>query len=738
MSTKIKKSNQSRTLFRAQVIAAAAVATVLSSSYGLADITLNNGSLSFTVRSDNGAIKSAIFGGKDFFNPGTPVSNWGLQAGVDTSTFALNSTVGGIGTPVTVSGSGSSATVAGTFALGGVNFGFTRRYDLIAGQNAVRVTTAFTNNAATSQTLSYFDTFDPDQDDPASYYTFNDVYTSGSTRLARGSASSNGTAGGTPALSFVIGTNDASATLAAGSPFALDSGTTLNSFFASPFDGNGAFVDAGVHVGLQKSLAAGGSYTFATSFAFGVDPASANAAAIASLAGGGGNWLNATNVNNAWSTASNWGGGSAPTSADDAIFNLASTYAINVATPATANAVVVNAGDVTLNLTGQTLALASRINIDAASEPKLTINGGTVTINNGQRISVGQATKGEFVAQGGATITAQHLILGDDSSAAYGKATITGPGTNVTLTGQINAGDSGSGDLYVNNGAQLTATEQTDAGVTSGQRGYVVVGGGANASSLTTGKFVAGGYYNTTTSAYVDGGTGEIYVLPGGTISATETNVLNDLSIINLQGGTLKTTTLNLGNTASRLNWTAGTLSIGGTNSFLGSSLGVPNGGTLMGTGWARTVVNVASGGHMSPGDGVGKISVGTNGSAGVSLAAGSMLDIELAGTASNTFDVLNVFGAVTLGGDLNLALLGGLSPAMGDSWTIITNDATDAITGRFANTLTVDATHGLLYSGGLTYGLDYAGGTGNDLVLSVVPEPSSLAGSPRPRCRSS
>jgi hypothetical protein len=53
-----------------------------------------------------------------------------------------------------------------------------------------------------------------------------------------------------------------------------------------------------------------------------------------------------------------------------------------------------------------------------------------------------------------------------------------------------------------------------------------------------------------------------------------------------------------------------------------------------------------------------------------------------------------------------------------------VNNDSTDAVTGQFAQVSSVT-------SGGYTFSINYAAGTGNDIVLEVtaVPEPSTRIG---------
>jgi hypothetical protein len=58
--------------------------------------------------------------------------------------------------------------------------------------------------------------------------------------------------------------------------------------------------------------------------------------------------------------------------------------------------------------------------------------------------------------------------------------------------------------------------------------------------------------------------------------------------------------------------------------------------------------------------------------------------------------------------------------------FTLINNDGTDAISGKFSNASTNGS---IITSGGFSFYVNYDGGTGNDLVLTAVPEPSTWIG---------
>ena len=76
------------------------------------------------------------------------------------------------------------------------------------------------------------------------------------------------------------------------------------------------------------------------------------------------------------------------------------------------------------------------------------------------------------------------------------------------------------------------------------------------------------------------------------------------------------------------------------------------------------------------------------------------------------------VTGTVTLAdATLTLALIGSFDPVNGTTFTIIANDDSDAVIGTFAG-----LAEGAAFSlGGNSYVITYAGGDGNDVVLTVA-----------------
>jgi hypothetical protein len=94
-------------------------------------------------------------------------------------------------------------------------------------------------------------------------------------------------------------------------------------------------------------------------------------------------------------------------------------------------------------------------------------------------------------------------------------------------------------------------------------------------------------------------------------------------------------------------------------------------------------------------------------------------------------FTTLGLTGTLTLGAssDLVLILASGFTP--GSSFTLVGNDAAEAISGSFATINGSAFGVGNSFSltndmGTFNYQLSYTGGTGNDLLMQVVPEPAT------------
>lgn len=147
--------------------------------------------------------------------------------------------------------------------------------------------------------------------------------------------------------------------------------------------------------------------------------------------------------------------------------------------------------------------------------------------------------------------------------------------------------------------------------------------------------------------------------------------------------------------------WTAGN----------GSSL-LWSGQTLSGIGSVSTALTAFSGAAISPGNnGIGILTLNN----GLTLDTGATLLVSLSGTnAGTSYNQLNVQGAVAI---LNatLAMTLGYTPVLGDSFIIIHNAGGSAVSGTF-NGL---AEGSFFTNSGISFRITYAGGDGNDVVIT-------------------
>lgn len=146
-------------------------------------------------------------------------------------------------------------------------------------------------------------------------------------------------------------------------------------------------------------------------------------------------------------------------------------------------------------------------------------------------------------------------------------------------------------------------------------------------------------------------------------------------------------------------------------------SITVFDGGTLKGTGTVGSLV-LNDGAVLAPG-----LSPGCLTSGNLQFDTGSTYQFEVGGTTACTeYDQTVVTGTVSLGdGTLSVIRFNDFKPAANQTYTIISNDASDAVTGTFSGlaegaTFTVD---------GYVFKISYVGGDGNDVVLTVQSVPS-------------
>ncbi|HEX8914610.1 MAG TPA: PEP-CTERM sorting domain-containing protein, partial [Humisphaera sp.] len=276
----------------------------------------------------------------------------------------------------------------------------------------------------------------------------------------------------------------------------------------------------------------------------------------------------------------------------------------------------------------------------------------------------------------------------------------TDPTKYVAPDNTVDVGDGSGNALFVSG---LASAVIIDSG------GQLVIGGVSDATipiTLGTANTATG----TGTLSFAARATLTNHTLSNVKVSAASSGTL-DVGANNVVS--LVTATVPSGSTLNKSG--AGTLTLTGAHPNVVGSV-IAQQGTVNGGGSIAGPLRANANAVVAPGVGVGRLTTG-----GLTLDPLAVLQVEMSGTAAATgYDQVAVNGSVSLAGSvLQISLLSGFAPTTG-TFTIIDNDGTDAVVGQFAqSTYTV---------GGTVFSVNYAGGTGNDVVLTAAPVPEPTA----------
>jgi T5SS/PEP-CTERM-associated repeat protein len=362
----------------------------------------------------------------------------------------------------------------------------------------------------------------------------------------------------------------------------------------------------------------------------------------------------------------------------------------------------------------------------------LVVNGGTLTagdlaINAGLTIgSFGTVTGSTVDLASGTTVQIEDFgTLGASSYIVNNGGTIRLGGPNAKVTG-----------FLANNFGVLQGTGVLAGGMNIGTGATVRLGSGEHVTvdgfgPTSSGRIeLTGGtieYRNILTNlgnGFISG-RGEFR---GGTSSPGSTG-LSNLGVMAFSGGPMDIRGDVINGASGVIAVAGGTVltfyddvihngqiqtNVGSRTVFFGSQSGS---GSFTGPGM------VEYNGDLRPGNSPGQIVY----EGGVEFSSMAALVAELGGTAPGTeYDRLTVFGSIALDQPtLEVDLINGFLPNIGQSFTLIENRAAQDIGGSFANV----ADGGLLSVGDITFQASYFGGNGRDFTLTVVtvPEPGTL-----------
>jgi outer membrane autotransporter protein len=405
------------------------------------------------------------------------------------------------------------------------------------------------------------------------------------------------------------------------------------------------------------------------------------------------------------------------------------------------------------------------------------------TISNGQTLFVPQILNdneaGIIEDNGTLSVSSDHgVILDGNNTTLQLDGTIESTGNNVAFY----ARDQTTSKIVIHDGGLITSSAFATAWSTDGANSFLIdnagtiqnegTGGAANAvlqiygelinretgkiSSNKIGVYIDGFFVDdpstaistinnmgiieslgTTSAIHSNGVGGKVHVVNSGVIRTTGTTAISFLDaddLLEIQAGSIitgivdggdDTDTLRFGGTGD-ISFDLSTIGVDyinfenfevreGTTSFSGTtseSFTVQDTASLKGTGtFGGLTFN--SGSFLKPGNSIGTINTGS-----LTLNAGSTLEIEVGNTSGDS-DKIIVTGAVDVTGS-NLQVKENFTTYTGSdlTYTIIENDGVDAVTGTF-DTITNDLAF-------MSASVDYAGDTGNDIVLILSGSGSS------------
>ena len=298
--------------------------------------------------------------------------------------------------------------------------------------------------------------------------------------------------------------------------------------------------------------------------------------------------------------------------------------------------------------------------------------------NNSERLVVGRSGNGTLNVEADGIVSNTLGFIGRYASST-GVVTVIGPGSQWNNSSTLYVGWYGDGTMDVEASGAVSSTSSY-IGRYASSTGVVTVTGIGTEWNNSNSMYVGGGSSGS-------GGTGTLIVNNSSVVTISNTTKLWPGGTINLDGGTLDVGTLDLAF---------------GTFNMLD---GILHADSVIGN------INV-QGGTVSHGHSPGVLSVSGNYFQGDDAT----LEIELAGTENGDYDQLQVAGTMETSGALEVQLLEGFSPMMGNEFQVFDGGA---MSGTFSSMVFPDLLGNLSWDSSQLY----TSGT-----LSVIPEPTTLA----------
>lgn len=275
----------------------------------------------------------------------------------------------------------------------------------------------------------------------------------------------------------------------------------------------------------------------------------------------------------------------------------------------------------------------------------VTVSGAGSRWDNSERLEVGQTSNVSMSILDGGVVTSARGEIGEGASStsdvtvngAGSKWEITATGTGVQVNGNLLVGEFGSGTLNIQNGGMVSANS-TAVATQSGSTGVVNISGSSSAWENVDSLWVGGGLTATGGDALVN--------IDGGLVTADNLMKVRTDGLVNFSGGTIDVGTLDLTDPSAsdNFNMTGGTLI---ADMILGDF--------------------IQEGGVLAPGDSPGVTEI-----VGDFEFESGEIEFEIGGLVRETeFDAIEVSGLATLDGVIDVNLVNGFTPNIGDQFDV-------------------------------------------------------------------
>jgi hypothetical protein len=354
-------------------------------------------------------------------------------------------------------------------------------------------------------------------------------------------------------------------------------------------------------------------------------------------------WAN--DVSGDWDNPSMWTGGAVPGPGDDAVIGFSDITVTHASSASDSVNSLTSQGAIAITGGSLSVASTSSINNTLSLSSGATLTGaGDITVSG-----LFDWESGALVGPQGSSLTADGGILSNGGNLDGRTLDNVGAATFASTPAGLDGGFNLADGAVFNNGSpsntQASFTADVNYGLPSIYGDGTFNNYGAFAKTNTA-PLSFGIPFNSTGSVIVQQASlGLGNATNSGTVTVSSGTALGVGSYTQTAGATI-------------LN--------GGT--INGGALSI-NGGALSGTGTINA--NVTNGGQVIPG-GTGAAGLLTINGNYTQTATGS-LNIELGGTVAGSSDQLVVSGAATLGGALNVATIGSFTPALGNTFQVMT-----------------------------------------------------------------